>query len=55
MRPMKDRVNLTLDEDLLEKLRFYAQDDDRSLSQFVNHSLWIYMNWFERMHKRKRS
>ncbi len=45
MRPMKERVNLTLDGDLLEDLRVYAENDDRSLSQYVNHILKDHMVW----------
>lgn len=36
MKPLKERVSLTLDWDLLEKLREEAERDDRSLSQYIN-------------------
>ena len=36
MKPTKERVSLTLDWDLLEKIREKAEADDRSLSQYIN-------------------
>ncbi len=39
MRPLKDRISITIDNDLLEKARKLAKEDDRSLSQFINIAL----------------
>ena len=39
MRPLKDRISITIDNDLLEKARKLAEEDDRSLSQFINIAL----------------
>ncbi len=39
MKPLKKKVSVTLDEDLLEKARFLAEKDDRSLSQIINLAL----------------
>jgi len=36
MRPLKDRVSLTIDGDILEKIRQYAEENDRSVSQYIN-------------------
>ena len=36
MRPLKDKISITIDGDLLEKLREKAEEDDRSLSQYIN-------------------
>lgn len=36
MKPLKERVSLTLDWDVLEKVREEAEKDDRSLSQYIN-------------------
>lgn len=36
MKPLKEKVSLTLDGDLLEKLKVLAEDCDRSLSQYIN-------------------
>ena len=36
MRPLKEKISITIDADILEKLRFAAEMDDRSLSQYIN-------------------
>ncbi len=36
MRPLKERISITIDGDVLEKLREKAEYDDRSLSQYIN-------------------
>ena len=36
MRPLKERISITLDSDLLELVREEAENDDRSVSQFIN-------------------
>ena len=44
MKPLKKKISITLDEDVLEKLRKLAEDDDRTLSQFINKALKDYLN-----------
>ena len=36
MKPLKASISITLDSDLLEVLRKLADEDDRSLSQYIN-------------------
>ena len=36
MRPLKERISITIDRDLLEKLREKADEDCRPLSQYIN-------------------
>lgn len=36
MKPLKEKISITIDSDLLERLRFEAEEDDRSLSQYIN-------------------
>lgn len=36
MKPLKEKVSITIDSDLLEQLRKLAENDDRSLSQYIN-------------------
>ena len=36
MKPLKEHVSITIDSDILEKLREIAEADDRSLSQYIN-------------------
>ena len=38
-RPLKQKISITIDEDILAKLKNYAYQDDRSLSQFINLAL----------------
>ena len=35
----KERISITLDAELLEKVRIQAERDDRSLSQYINRVL----------------
>lgn len=43
MKPLKTRISITLDSDILEKIKELAEDDDRSVSQYINIMLkdWI--------------
>ena len=36
MKPLKEKISITVDSDILEKLKVEAENDDRSLSQFIN-------------------
>ena len=36
MKPLKEKISITIDSDILEKLRKLAENDDRSLSQYIN-------------------
>ena len=36
MKPLKEKISITIDGDLLEKLRKNAENDERSLSQYIN-------------------
>lgn len=36
MKPLKDKISITIDNDLLAKIREIAEADDRSLSQYIN-------------------
>lgn len=39
MKPLKTKVNITLDNDLVDELRLLAEKDDRPLSQYINVAL----------------
>lgn len=43
MKPLKTRVSITIDSDILEKIKEMADEDDRSVSQYINIVLkdWI--------------
>lgn len=36
MKPLKEKISITIDSDIVEKLRLMAEKDDRSLSQYIN-------------------
>ena len=36
MRPLKQKISITIDEDILQKIKELAENDDRSLSQYIN-------------------
>ena len=36
MKPLKDKISITIDSDILQKLKIMAENDDRSLSQYIN-------------------
>lgn len=36
MKPLKEKISITVDGDILEKLKYEAEKDDRSLSQYIN-------------------
>lgn len=36
MKPLKEKISITIDSDLLEKIKRAAEKDDRSVSQYIN-------------------
>ncbi len=44
MKPLKSKVSITLDSDIIEKIKLLAEKDDRSFSQFINLVLKEYLN-----------
>lgn len=36
MKPLKEKISITIDNDILTKLKYEAEKDDRSLSQYIN-------------------
>lgn len=43
MKPLKSKVSLTLDEDVINEIKKLAESDDRSFSQYVNLILKDYL------------
>lgn len=39
MRPLKEKVSITLDSDIVQKIKNMAEADDRSFSQYINMAL----------------
>ena len=44
IKPSKKRVSLTLDEEVIEKLKVLSKESYRSLSQYINLVLRRYLN-----------
>ena len=36
MKPLKEKISVTIDGDVLESIKTLAEEDDRSLSQYIN-------------------
>ena len=43
MKPLKEKISITVDSDLLKELKAEAEKDERSLSQFINLILRKYL------------
>jgi len=36
LKPLKEKISITIDSDILERVKTEAEEDDRSLSQYIN-------------------
>ncbi len=36
MRPLKQKVSITLDEDIVKRIKDMAEEEQRSFSQYIN-------------------
>lgn len=43
MKPLKAKVSITIDNNIVEVLKTLAEEDDRSLSQYINLILKRYL------------
>ena len=43
MKPLKNKVSITLDTDVIEVIKELAENDDRSFSQYINLILKEYL------------
>ncbi len=50
-RPLKVRVSLSLDEEVVKKLRILAEEDDRQLSSYINLVLRNHLRSLEQTQK----
>ena len=39
MKPLKEKISITIDSDVLEKIKEKSEFDERSLSQYINLAL----------------
>ncbi len=47
MKPLKEKISITIDNDILKFLKEQAEFDDRSLSQYINIVLKQHVKHFE--------
>ncbi len=52
MKPLKEKVSITLDEDIVEKIKDLADSDDRSFSQYIN---MVLKEWVKNKNKKNTS
>lgn len=48
MKPLKEKVSLTLDGPVLEQIQALAERDDRSLSSYINQVLKAHLEALDR-------
>ncbi|MBQ9248642.1 MAG: toxin-antitoxin system protein [Ruminococcus sp.] len=51
MKPLKDKVSITLDVDVIQQIKQLSEEDDRSFSQYVNLVLKQYLKTKTEDHK----
>lgn len=44
MKPLKTKISITIDENIVDKIKQLAEDDDRSFSQYINMVLKEHLN-----------
>ena len=44
MKALKEKISITIDSDILEKIKIEAENDDRSLSQYIKLILKEHLN-----------
>lgn len=47
LKPLKEKISITIDNDILQKIKEKAEYDDRSLSQYINLVLKQHINNIE--------
>ena len=53
MKPLKAKVSITIDNNIIEVLKNLAEEDDRSLSQYINLILKRYLKDIKKQENRK--
>ena len=43
MKPLKTKVSITLDSEIIDEIKVLAEEDDRSFSQYINVVLKEYL------------
>jgi len=55
LNPLKEKISITIDVDVLAKARYLAEQDDHSLSQFINLALREYIREFPHPNQTEKS
>lgn len=50
MKPLKQKVSITLDEEVVTEIKQLAENDDRNFSQYINKVL---RNWIKQQQSEK--
>ena len=53
MKPLKERVSITLDSPILEKIKLRAELDDRPVSSYINLVLKAHLERLERLEQER--
>ncbi len=53
MKPLKERISITLDSPILEKIKLRAELDDRPVSSYINLVLKAHLERLERKEKQQ--
>lgn len=51
MRPLKEKISITVDNDVVQKIKKLAEADDRSFSQYINMVLKEHVKEYEKKEK----
>jgi len=55
MRPLKNKVSITLDANIVESIKTLAEKDDRSFSQYINMILKEHINQSAEINKQTKN
>ena len=47
MKPIKTKISITLDDPILERIKVLAEEEDRSLSSYINLALKAHLERLE--------
>ena len=50
MKPLKQKVSITLDEEIITEIKQLADEDDRNFSQYIN---MVLRNWIKQQEHTK--
>lgn len=48
MKPLKSKVSITLDNDIIKQIKELSEEDDRSFSQYINMILKQYLRQIDK-------